>query len=169
MDLVGFAHKVDDALIDRVFQPVLDLLWAGKSPWRLGLNFQLGSLVFLGFSLFIPILKGQGSLGFNLSQAVGLAAGIILFLGFSRMHIVERAGMGNPMRPALFSYRLLVLAFSFYDIFSMMREYGPLALPKDLASLSDIVFTIGLYVMACRTAPPRNRKQVTSYAWQQNF
>ncbi|QCE35015.1 hypothetical protein FAI40_06515 [Acetobacteraceae bacterium] len=164
-----FAHKVDDGLIDGVFQPIMDRLLPGKSPWRLGLNFQLGSLVFLGFAFFILLIIGAVSLALNFYNLLSFVFGLVLFLGFSRMHIVERSGMGNPMRPALFVWRVLFLISSFYDVYQILYDRSLLALPNDLQYMSDIAFGIGLYFMACRVAPPRQkRRTIEAYSWQES-
>lgn len=149
--------QVDDWLLDRLFQPLADRLPDRLTPLHLGLSCQLGALMLDGLSLVLPMLLFGASLGNMIDSALIWCVSLAFFLGMRRCAPMVRPGMLNPLRPLLRAMRLLSLAFLAYQLFRGLGAPDFVWLVTQLTTISQLLFTIGLYLVACQPRPPSQR------------
>ncbi|AAW60368.1 hypothetical protein GOX01_00730 [Gluconobacter oxydans] len=155
------AH-VDDWLLDRLFQPVADRLPGRLTALQLGLSCQLGALMLDGLSLVLPMLLFGASLANMIDSALIWCISLAFFLGMKRSAPLVRPGMLNPLRPLLRAMRLLSLAFLVYQLFRGMGAPGFIWLLTQMTTISQLLFTVGLYLVACQPRPPYQRMSTRS-------
>lgn len=149
--------RVDDWLIDQLFQPLADRLPERLTALHLGLSCQLGALMLDGLSLVLPMLLFGATLGNMIDSTLIWCISLAFFLGMKRSAPLVRPGMLNPLRPLLRAMRLLSLAFLLYQFFRGMGAPGIVWLVTQLTTISQVLFTVGLYLVACQPRPPYRR------------
>jgi|GEM_PF-746076 len=149
--------RADGWVIDTLFQPVADRLPESIPALQLGMSCQLGSLLFYGLSLLIPILVMGATVGDVIDTILVWLMGMAFFLGLQKSRHVVRANALNPLRPLLMSMRVISIIFLVYVAYRGMSVAAPYWLPAQLTTLSQLLFVIGLYLVACQPRPPRQR------------
>ncbi|GBR67129.1 hypothetical protein [Gluconobacter kanchanaburiensis] len=150
--------RMDDWLIDHLFQSVADRLPERLTALHLGLSCQLGALMLNGLSLLLPVLLFGATLGTMIDGILIWGVSLAFFLGMRRSAPMVRPGMLNPLRPMLRAMRLLSVGFLAYQFFrNMGAPAGAFWLIDQLNTISMILFSVGLYLVACQPHPPRQR------------
>jgi hypothetical protein len=149
--------RLDDALIERVFQPLSDLIMQ-----RFGLDRLRAACFCLDGASLAWILSQAGALG---NAATGWHAtqlcwrAVMLVLGLMAMSSLRSlfqrmAGRraANPLRSAMAPHRCLALAM----LLAQLVDIGSLAGWAALAMLGLVV--VGMYFSACLPRPPLHRR-----------
>ena len=152
--LYRILHAIDDALFDRVFQPLLDR--TGCNPARLA-PLVLGA----SFAVLVArvlLLYGDGQLAEHiLDAALSLAASANLY----RLYLARAARPGEPnVRRGHWIYlglRLCMLAALHIQLLVIVAVA---ALPVNLAFvlLAEALSITGFYLGACEPPRPRRRR-----------
>jgi len=153
--LTSFA-RLDSALIERVFQPVVDAM-----AQRLGLGRLRVAGYFLDVASLAWILSQAGSLSGAAAQWQADTACLrllLLMLGLAALcslrTLFQRSGDGrggNPLRVTMLPHRGVLLALLASRLFAL----GGFAAAADLAMLACAV--CALYLGACVSRPPLRR------------
>lgn len=154
-----FLQRIDSVLLDAVFQPIADRLPQSLSVWTLAMSCQLGSVLFQFVSILAPILLYGASLGQAMEASLALMINIVFFLGLRRFEPLVRPGTANPLRPMFWGLRLIGLFFFAYQGWSLMTVPNMFILWAELSEISQMIFVVGLYFMACQPRPPMSRKR----------
>lgn len=157
----GVLQALDDFILDRLFQPVADRLPESVSAWSVGINFELGSVILQVACLFAPLVIYGASISESVESVLVLLCSIVLFIGFQRFRPLVRPGTLNPLRPLMFSLRLICLAFLVYETISVLVSSASpsMWLWNRLGLLSQLAFVTGLYFMACQPRPPGGERR----------
>lgn len=157
----GFLQALDDFILDRLFQPVADRLPESVSAWSVGINFELGSVILQVACLFAPLVIYGASISESVESVLVLLCSIVLFIGFQRFRPLVRPGTLNPLRPLMFSLRLICMAFLVYETISVLVSSASpsMWLWNRLGLLSQLAFVTGLYFMACQPRPPGGERR----------
>lgn len=115
-----------------------------------------------GLSLVLPMLLFGASLANMIDSALIWCISLAFFLGMKRSAPLVRPGMLNPLRPLLRAMRLLSLAFLVYQLFRGMGAPGFIWLLTQMTTISQLLFTVGLYLVACQPRPPYQRMSTRS-------
>lgn len=158
MSVAETIRRMDDALIDRVFQPVVNRLPGRMTGWSIGMNCQLGSLIFQLTYIIVPLFFTSMSLNASIRSILVLLASIILFVGFQRLRPLVRPNTMNPLREMLRSLRMLSIVFVLYSGWQIYASADASAFWDNLYFISQFSFVIGLYFMACQPRPPKTQK-----------
>jgi len=148
--------RLDDALIERLFQPLADTVMD-----RFGLDRLRAACFCLDAASLAWIVSQAGGLGRDVG---GWDAGpaclrlLLLVLGLAAMSSLRTlfqrmvAGGANPLRVAMVPHRGLALAL----FLGQLMTAGGLAGWAELAMLG--LAAAGLYLGACRARPPAHRR-----------
>jgi hypothetical protein len=147
--------RIDDALIERVFQPLAD-----SAACRTGLDrFRLAAF-FLDAASVAWILSQAGTLTEAVTQwdaGAGCLHVLLLLLGLAALtslrtafHRVRVSNGANPLRVTMLPHRGVVLAL----LAARLMALGGFAGTADLAMLGFA--TCALYLGACATRPPEH-------------
>jgi len=165
----GFA-RVDDALIDRVFQPLVD--WIGDNTAFNGCRVARACIDLAALAWILSQTGNvarsveAGNLRLEIFQfaliVVGLKAILVLRTLFQRMDGTRAARMGgaeNPLRAGMQVHRAVCLLW----LIGLLVKTG--ASPTGLESLAllaiGVFATMGVYVGACSNPPPQRRESRT--------
>lgn len=150
---------LDNALIDRIFQPAVD--WIGA---YLSLDCFAQARVCTGISAIAWILSQAGELILaSRSAVVGLQVfqATLLLLGLSAIMVLhtlfQRAGSAgtghgraNPLRLTMYGHRMVIMAGLVVSLVKAFAGVGSFAL------LAMVLFAMAaVYAGACSNAPPR--------------
>lgn len=157
---VHFA-RIDDALIDRLFQPLADLLdrhmaFGTNRAARTGID--LASLAW--------VLAEAGGAAHALAAhglPAAMARGLVMLLGLSAFTILRNVFHGtrrrlaaNPLRPGMQPHRAICLAWM------AVLAVKTLLVPADFAALAllavGVFATAAVYIGACTNPPPARRE-----------
>jgi hypothetical protein len=147
--------RIDDALIERVFQPLAD-----SAAYRTGLDRLRLATLFLDAASIAWILSQAGALTRAVAQwdasdgflrilllLLGLAALTSLRTAFHRVRVINGS---NPLRVTMLPHRGVVLAL----LAARLMTLGGFA---DMADLAMLGFAASaLYLGACATRPPEH-------------
>ncbi|MCT6854935.1 MULTISPECIES: hypothetical protein [Bombella] len=155
-----FLKAIDDFILDRLFQPLVDRLPEETSAWNIGISFELGSVLLQVVCLLAPLLLYGATLGESVEAILVLLCSIMLFIGFQRFQTLVRPNMMNPLRPMMYSLRVVCLGFLLYETISLFvgAAKPQMWLWDRLGLLSQLTFVVGLYFMACQMPPPGARQ-----------
>jgi hypothetical protein len=167
--MIPLIGPIDDILVDRVFQPVLDKSSGvtGQSGMTIASNVLLsGAVAFLvtaGTLIFEMVLKPTP---FSHIGAAMTAACSLFFIWLVRQQWqqaaqferdAERSGAANPVRRTGFYLRWYFLIMSIWKL----ANFGLGLTPFDLFSIADLVSVIllafGNFFLACSANPPPSR------------
>jgi hypothetical protein len=148
---------LDDALIERLFQPISDLMW-----YRMGIGRGTAACFCLdlaSLSWIVSCTRGLTNAMVSWdSAAVSLDAlllllGLVALISLRTLFNRARGKQGNPLRPAMQPHRAIVLLM-------LAARLLQLHLPS-LAGAADIAMlafaTSALYFAACTERPPVRR------------
>lgn len=158
-------YRIDDLILERVFQPIVDRLPEGVKAFALGSSFLLGSVILQAAAALLPIIFVGSSFSDSMQNGLALLCSLVIYLGFQRFAPLVQPGKFNPLRPMLFSLRIVVLAYVIGSSLFLWFRPPPHAflIWEELDILSQLVFVIGLYFMSCQPRPPswqpRNSKR----------
>jgi|GEM_PF-5637721 len=157
-------RKIDDFLIDRVFQPRVDE-YQRKTERN---NFGLAAIVFtilsiLGFAYLVVVYKQTSEIRFFIALAPIASTGLAFQAQlFERMFDgIREHGMTVTFRQSPLSLGLRVLVTIFvFTIPIDVQEIIDGDLRTIVFDLSNILFWIGLYIVACspRSSPEEEEK-----------
>jgi hypothetical protein len=162
--------RLDDALIDRVFQPMVDRLGA-----RMSVDcFRLARLCSDVASLAWILAQAGGlSAAFATGNvALACAQGTLIFIGLAALATLRRVFEGrqgsrsatsraNPLRPAMFLHRLgCLLGLAAQLLNGLTRPSGFAAL---LIVAVSLMTTASVYVGACSSPPPELRRRAARH------
>lgn len=163
--------RLDDALIDHVFQPIVNTLAARTAvdcfylarlcndaaalAWILS---QLGCMSDALASGNMAFIGAEGTL-----IIIGLAALTTLRRVFDGRHGPRSStgGRGNPLRPAMFLHRLCCLLGLGVQLFSNLTR--PSGVAEALIIAVSLMTTASVYIGACSSPPPERRRQVNRH------
>ncbi|MDF7673634.1 hypothetical protein PT277_01045 [Acetobacteraceae bacterium ESL0709] len=159
MTLAEIIQRIDDLILDGLFQPVANRLPANSSSMALGLSFELGSVILQAACVIAPSLLFGLPLGFIPSAIFGFLVSLVFFLVCQKLSALVRPGFLNPLRAQLRALRLIGIAFLVYDLCRAHPGGQGYNLWWRLDELSQLTFIIGLYFMACEVSPPKPRHE----------
>lgn len=162
MTIGEIIQRVDDLILDRLFQPVANHLPGNSSPMALGLSFELGSVILQAACVVAPSLLFGLPLGFIPSAIFGFLVSLVFFMVCQKLSVLVRPGYLNPLRGQLRALRLIGIAFLVYDLYRSHPPGQGYNLWWRLDELSQLTFIIGLYFMACELPPPKPRREKQS-------
>ncbi len=155
-------NKIDDFLVDGVFQRLADALWD-----RAGNCFCVALICLMGFTVFTvalllsQIVAGTFSypmMGLEFMAMMSAAVAALLF----KDHTRSTKGP-SPFRARLFSSRVLLLATMV--ILAMMAIGGlSLAMLFNIARMA--LYTAAIFFASCSTRPPMRRVERTREVFQ---
>ncbi|EHH68832.1 hypothetical protein [Gluconobacter morbifer] len=164
-------ERIDSWLLDQIFQPLANRLPPSLTAVHLGLSCQLGSLMLFGLSMLLPMLAFGASFGDMIDSVLIWGINFAFFLGMKRSAPLVRPGQANPLRPMLRAMRLISLAFLVYQAWRGIGVPSVFWMPMQLTTLSDLLFVVGMYLVACQPRPPFQRMsercgQIIEGAWE---
>ena len=160
-------ERMDDGLIDRVFQPVID--WLGDT---LEIDGMRAARICTDISAFAWVLSQAGELGRSAASGRGaeLAASmVLLMIGLSAIMVLRtvfqgssgkggRANAANPLRAAMHTHRLTSL---FWVLALVIKTAADPAGVATIALFGVGVFgAAALYAAAC--SPPTARRRIAT-------
>lgn len=156
MNVGQIFHRIDDVILERVFQPIADRLGDGAKVFSLGCSFLLGSVILQAAAALLPIFLYGTTISTSVQNGLALMCSLVIYLGFQRFAPLVKPGRLNPLRPMLFSLRIVVLFYVFgCTALLWFRPPPPSFLVwEELDLLSQFVFVVGLYFMSCQPRPP---------------
>lgn len=166
----GIFDRVDDALIDRVFQPLVDWIAASMSLDCFAQARVCTSVSAIAWILSqakdLAVAAQSGPVGRQVLQGVllllGLGAIMVLHTLFQRAG--GRGGQGrlNPLRVAMYAHRMTILLGLGVSVLKIALGVGSFVL------LAMALFaTAAVYAGACSNSPPRQQaRQDASGGWR---
>ncbi|QDH15350.1 hypothetical protein [Oecophyllibacter saccharovorans] len=160
MSIGQIFHRMDALLLDDVFEPIVYRLRDWTQPFALGSSFLLGSVVLQAATTLLPMLGGA-NFADNIQGVLAFLCGLVIYFSFQRFAPLVRPGQPNPLRPMLFSLRVVVLLYVIGCSVVLWWRPPPrsVLLWEELDILSQLVFVIGLYFMSCQPPPPARQSQ----------
>lgn len=149
--------RFDDWLLDNLFQPIANRLPARMTALRLGLACQIGALTFDALSLLLPMVLFGFDIGDMITGILIWGINLAFYLGMKRSAPMVQPGFANPLRPMLRAMRLMALAFLVYEVFRGIGVPAVVSLIMQVTTLSQLFFTVGLYLAACQPRAPRTQ------------
>ncbi|QHI95075.1 hypothetical protein GT348_01055 [Aristophania vespae] len=159
MTLSEIIKRIDDVIIEGLFQPIANHLPENSTPMGLGLSFELGSVILQAACAVAPSLLFGLPLGSIPSAIFGFLVSLVFFLVCQKLSSLVRPGYMNPLRPQLRALRLIGILFLLYDLWRAHPGGQGYVLWWRLDELSQLTFIIGLYFMACETRPPKKHRE----------
>lgn len=151
--------RVDDFLIDRVFQPMADRMAERCSPLRLGATCLEQSF------LIAMVLIGLDALGGRLSWGWAGVWGMLYLVGggflvrfIGRTDRYLRLGRVNPLRLVHRGPRLFVLVLAPFDLLRLVALSSEPWASKAMALACLVLMVGGMFFSACQKLPPAERK-----------
>ena len=163
---------LDDALIDRVCQPVVDRFAAGTSVDCYRLARQCNDAAALAWILSQAGCASDAFATGNIALAG--AEGALILIGLAALTTLRRVFDGqqgsrssttaraNPLRPAMFIHRLGCLLWLGTQLISTLINPGGFS--AMLTLVMGFMTTASVYIGACSSPPPEKRRQ-TSRDW----
>ena len=160
--------QLDDALIDRVCQPLVNRMAAGASVdcYRLArLCNDAAALVWLLSRMgCISDALASGNVGLAGAQSALVLIGLGALLTLRRVFEGRSGGArANPLRPAMFLHRVACLLW--LGVLLLGSLSGPGGLMELLTIGVALMMTASVYVGACSSPPPQRRSS-RMRAWQ---
>ncbi|MXV43737.1 hypothetical protein GS501_01530 [Saccharibacter sp. 17.LH.SD] len=166
MQLAEMARRVDDAILDGCFQPIVNRLPQKMTAWSLGTSFHVGAVLFYIVSFIGPVIFVGASADVLVQTLFAIAWIITLVLVFQRFRPHGQQNAMNPSRIMLRSMRLWSLAILLYGIYGLHGIEPAMGLWEYLDVCARAALVIGLYFMACQSPPPGMRR---SSKWKYSF
>ena len=136
-------------LLDRFFQPIADRLPEKWSALKIGMNLQLGSLVFSAGSLI---------------NVMAWCLSVLFYFSIYRMQSIIRVGFLNPFRMMLAGIRIISIPFAIYSIYLGIVADQRFQETLLLNSISNTIFVFGIYLISCQPNPPPEKKRQTAFS-----
>ena len=154
MTLASTLTRIDEILLDRVFQPIADRLREKPSAFDIGISLELGAVV-LELAADAALFA-VGRLGWSegLYDGFSCACGMWFYVFMSRQRSLVRPGTPNPLRLMYRSMRLLALGFALWSVFAAATSDRFGALAYELSAISNLAFVAGMYLISCQPRPP---------------
>ena len=164
--------RVDDALIDRVCQPIVDWFAATMSMDCFRLARSCNDVAALAWILSQAGLVSDAFATGNVALAG--AQGALIIIGLAALTTLRRVFDGkqgsrsssgaqaNPLRPAMFQHRLGCLLWLGVQVLSTVSK--PPGFAEILVLVMGLMTTASVYVGAC-SSPPPERQGRTSRDW----
>ncbi|GBQ85048.1 hypothetical protein AA0535_0660 [Asaia krungthepensis NRIC 0535] len=159
-DMSRFVETVNRAdlwLLDRVFQPVADRLPEKTPAADVGMSLQLGAILFFLAAIVVLSFCGLASLGSSVFNILNWLIFCAFFLSITKMRQLVRPGQANPLRSLLLGMRPLTIVFLIISLWGGVSDPGALMLVDLFMILSNLIFTVGLYLLSCQPRPPVRR------------
>ncbi len=153
MSLAQTLTRADDALLDRVFQPIADRFGGKPDAFDIGMSLQIGAIVFLlAADLALLAVNRLGWAG-AAWDALSAACGVWFYRVMQAWRGMVREGHANPLRALYRPLRLLALFYALFSVwqFAMAAPADRTAMLFDAAS--NITFVAGMYFIACDRRP----------------
>lgn len=157
MSFVERVNQADMWLLDTVFQPVADRLPERLPAADLGLSLQLGAILFYLAAIVILSFCGFSSLGGSVFNILNWLIFVAFFMSIMRMRQLVRPGQANPLRQLLLGMRPLTIVFLIVSLWGGIARSGPMMLVDFFMTASNLIFTVGLYLISCQPRPPARR------------
>jgi len=154
MNLADTLTKLDEFLLDRVFQPLTDRLGDKPSAFDVGISLELGAVVLELAADATLFAIGQLSLSAGLWDGFSCACGMWFYVFMVRQRPLVRAGRPNPLRLIYRSLRLLALGFALWSVFAAATSDPLGRLSYAFNALSNFAFVAGMYLISCQPRPP---------------
>ena len=161
--------RLDDALIDRVCQPVVDRLAAVWSVDCFRLARSCNDAAALAWILS---QAGRVSDAFATGNAaLASAQGVLIIIGLAALTTLRRVFDGkqgsrsasgaraNPLRPAMFLHRLSCLLWLGAQMLGTMTR--PSGFAETLIVVMGLMTTASVYVGACSSPPPERQARTS--------
>ncbi|MBV9248028.1 MAG: hypothetical protein JO227_02115 [Acetobacteraceae bacterium] len=155
--MISKLARFDDALIERVFQPLADSIMD-----RFGIDRFRAACFCLDAASIAWILSQAGVLGDAVTQwnaGVAFLRLLLLILGLASLtslrslfRRVSGSRRANPLRPAMLPHRGAVLVL----LVAQLAQLDGVATLAELAMLSSVA--CALYLSACAPRPPAHRR-----------
>jgi hypothetical protein len=154
MSLADTLTKLDDFLLDRVFQPLTDRLGDRPSAFDIGISLELGAVVLEVAADAALFAVGRLTVGAGLWDGFSCACGMWFYVFMVRQRSLVRPGHANPLRLMYRSLRLLALGFALWSVFAAITAEPLGVLSYALNAVSNLVFVAGMYLISCQPRPP---------------
>lgn len=163
MALSDLPTRLDDWILDSVYQPILDRLgsWLPE-PVKLGEHLLAFAGIFCTFACLFSFIQDNliGTV-FNVWFLLMLALG---FLGVKQINQMDRPRLGfmSPWRPILFTARFFSLCLLPLNGLMLWLEIRHRDLGAFFNSIAFLTYVQALFVLSCRSGGhlQRNRKSV---------
>ena len=154
MNLADGLTRIDEFLLDRVFQKLADRLSDKPSAFDVGISLELGAVV-LELTADVALFAiGRLGVGAALYDGLSCAVGMWFYVFMNRQRGLVKPGRMNPLRLLYRSMRLLALGFAIWSVVSALTADMFGRLSYELSALSNIAFVAGMYLMSCQPRPP---------------
>ncbi|QNT79087.1 hypothetical protein [Entomobacter blattae] len=160
MSLSDFISKIDFWVLDRLFQPIADWLPERPSAIDVGMNFQLGALVFSAASLIAMVALMLGNFGGVIFNIIVWFYWVAFYVGLVRMRGLIRQGFMNPFREMLKGIRPFSFLFIILSVWQSLSVPSLLFLVAWFNALSNLVFFLGVYLVSCEVRPKKQKQKV---------
>jgi hypothetical protein len=154
MSLADHLIRIDEFLLDRVFQPITNRLGDKPSAFDVGISLELGAVVLEVAADAALFAIGQLSWSAGLWDGFSCACGMWFYVFMVRQRSLVRPGRPNPLRLMYRSMRLLALGFALYSVFASATSEPTGTLAYAFNALSNFAFVAGMYLISCQPRPP---------------
>jgi hypothetical protein len=154
MTLAERLIKLDEFLLDRVFQPLTDRLGEKPSAFDVGISLELGAVVLELAADAALFAIHQLSITGGLWDGFSCACGMWFYVFMVRQRALVKPGRPNPLRLMYRSLRLLALGFALYSVFAAATSDPGGTLSYVFNALSNFAFVAGMYLISCQPRPP---------------